>query len=190
MALRAVADVILVGAGTVRAERYGSVKLDEEARRRRLARQQSDLPRLAIVSRRGDLDAEMPVFSGPVRPVLITTDWVVSERPDLSVVADVITCGAAHVDLQSARQALWSEGWHRVLCEGGPTLFRSLLINDLVDELCLSVSPILAGSEHKHLTGDAPLAELIEFRLDGLLESDGLLLGRYTSIRRQEVVTG
>jgi riboflavin biosynthesis pyrimidine reductase len=169
----------------VRAEKYGPVQLDEEVRRRRVARHQPELPRLAIVSGRGNLDPQMRVFTGSARPVLITTDRVLSERPELSDLADVITCGEAHVDLQTARQVLWSEGWHRVLCEGGPSLFRSLLINDLVDELCLSVAPVLAGSEHKHLTADAPLAELTQFRLVGLLESDGLLLCRYARVRRQ-----
>src|SRR5262249_24680929 len=152
--------VIMVGAGTVRAERYGPVRLDEEARRRRATRQQLELPRLAIVSARGDLDQQMPVFARPARPLVLTTERVSSQRPDLRDMADVITCGDAHVDLHTARQALWSQGLQQVLCEGGPTLFRSLLINDLVVELCLSFAPVLAGSEHKHLTGAGPLAGL------------------------------
>jgi riboflavin biosynthesis pyrimidine reductase len=189
MAMRAVADVILVGAGTVRAEKYGPVRLDEEARRRRTARQQLELPRLAIVSGRGDLDPQMPVLAGSVRPLLITTERVRSQRPELADIADVIACGGSEVDLHAARQVLWSQDLHRVLCEGGPTLFGSLLINDLVDELCLSLAPVLAGSDHKHLTGGVPLAELTDFRLLGLLESEGMLLGRYGRIRRGQVGT-
>jgi riboflavin biosynthesis pyrimidine reductase len=187
MALRAVADAIMVGAGTVRAEKYGPVRLDEAARGRRAIRDQSELPRLAIVSVRGDLDPKMGVFDGPSRPLVLTTERVRSEQPRLGEIADVIACGDTQVDLRAARQALWSQGLARVLCEGGPTLFRSLLIDDLVDEMCLSLAPLLAGAEHKHLTGDEPLPELAEFRLQGLLESDGVLLGRYGRIRRHQV---
>jgi riboflavin biosynthesis pyrimidine reductase len=183
MAMRAVADAILVGAGTVRAEKYGPVRLDDEACQRRAARHQPELPRLAIVSARGDLDPQMRVFTGSDPPLLITSESVLARRPELGDIAEVVACGVADVDLEAARQALWSRGLLRVLCEGGPTLFRSLLINDLVDELCLSLAPVLTGAGHKHLTGDGPLPELADFRLEGLLESDGVLLGRYGRIR-------
>lgn len=181
MAMRAVADVVLVGAGTVRAERYGPVRLDEGARQRRVARDQPELPRLAITTARGDLDPGSRVFSGEGPPILLTTQAVVERRSDLVEVADVIVCGESFVDLRQARGELSSRGLHRVLCEGGPELFRSLLNNGLVDELCLSLAPLLAGSEHRHLTAEAPLPHLAEFRLEGLIEGEGILMGRYAA---------
>jgi riboflavin biosynthesis pyrimidine reductase len=183
MAMRAVADVVMAGAGTVRAERYGPVRLDEGARGRRLGRDQPDLPPLAIVTARGDLDPKSRVFSGDHRPIILTTQSVVERRRDVAEVADVIVCGDAFVDLRRARQELSARGLHRVLCEGGPELFRSLLNNDLVDELCLSLAPMLAGSEHRHLTAEAPLPQLAEFRLEGLIEGEGILMGRYATLR-------
>lgn len=184
MAMRAVSDVVLAGAGTVRAERYGPVKLDDQARARRLDRDLPELPRLAIVTARGDLDTKSRVFSGDVPPLLLTTGSVVERRPDLVEVAEVIVCGDSFVDLREARRELSARGLFRVLCEGGPELFRSLLNNDLVDELCLSSAPLLAGSEHRHLTAEAPLPQLAEFRLEGLIEGDGILMGRYATVHR------
>ena len=183
MAMRAVADAIVVGAGTVRAERYGPVRLDEPARARRRDRDQSELPRLAIITAQGDLDPQARVFGGSERPVIWTTDVARRGNAALAAVAEVIVCGEQHVDLSRARQELESRGWRRLLCEGGPALFQSLLVNGLVDELCLSLSPMLAGSEHRHLTSDSPLPELAEFELIGLLEGDGMIIGRFGKVR-------
>lgn len=180
MAMRAVTDVILVGAGTVRAERYGPVQLDPDVAARRMARGDRALPRLAIVTARGGLDPEARVFSGPDKPLLITTDWVLEHHPELAQAAQPIPCGATDVDLHSALDGLRALGVHRVLCEGGPTLFRSLLGADVLDELCVSVAPLLAGPGHTELTGQDPLAGVQRLRLHGLLEGEGMLLARYS----------
>ena len=78
--LRSHADVVLVGSATVAAERYGPVRLAAELRERRLAAGQAELPRLAIVTARGALSPELRVFSGDIRPLVVTTEWTVPEN--------------------------------------------------------------------------------------------------------------
>lgn len=177
--MRAVADVILVGAGTVRAEGYSPVKLSGAVQERRRARGQEALPRLAIVTARADLDPQAAVFGGPVPTLLITSNEAAEDRSDLTSVAEVITAGDTAVDLRSGLDSLSARGLAGVLCEGGPTLLRSLLEEDLVDELCLSISPVLVGPQHVGLLGQGSLSRQVSFELSGLIEGDGLLLTRY-----------
>jgi riboflavin biosynthesis pyrimidine reductase len=179
MAMRAVADAVLVGAGTVRDEDYGPVRMSEEVIARRRTRGQRDIPELAIVSSQAGLRPDAKVFSGAGRPLLLTSEMACARRPDLASQAEMIPCGEIRVELPVALAALADRGLGRLVCEGGPTLFRSLLIADLVDELCLTHAPVLTGSPHRHLTGDAPLGEPLRLTLTGLLEGDGLLLARY-----------
>jgi riboflavin biosynthesis pyrimidine reductase len=179
MAMRAGADVLLVGAGTVRAENYGPVKLNEATRQRRVDRGQPPLPRLAVVSGAADLDPNAKVFSGDIKPLLLTSAKAADSRPDLAQVAEVTVCGDDVVDLGYAFGRLSDLGLPRVLCEGGPTLLIGLLAHHLVDELCLTISPVLAGSGHRSLTTGHPLPEPAWFELSGLIEGDGMLLSRY-----------
>jgi riboflavin biosynthesis pyrimidine reductase len=181
-AMRAVADVILVGAGTVRAEGYGPVKLAGPVQERRKGRGQEALPRLAIVTARADLDPQAAVFGGSVPPLLVTSSQAAETRPDLAAVADVITAGETEVDLRAGLDALRARGLAGVLSEGGPTLLRSLLEADLVDELCLSISPVVVGPQHVGLLGQGSLSLQVSFELSGLIEGDGLLLTRYARV--------
>jgi riboflavin biosynthesis pyrimidine reductase len=179
MAMRATADAVLVGAGTVRVEHYGPVKLDEGTQQRRVARGQAPVPRLAIVSGAADLDPEAKVFSSAAKPILLTSAKGADARPDLGPVAEVTVCGEDVVDLGYALDHLSTLGLARVLCEGGPTLMSGLLAHHLVDELCLTISPVLAGAGHHALTTGHPMPEPAWFELLGLLEADGMLLTRY-----------
>lgn len=179
MAMRAVCDVVMVGAGTVKAEGYGPVRLGEAARRRRAQDQRPELPRLAIVTARGTLEPDAPVFGGEQRVLVLTTSRTAKDRPDLAAVAEIVECGEDRVDLPTALTELQKMGLGRVLCEGGPGLTRSLVLAGLVDELCLTFSPLLIGSPHRGMGGDGPLPHPERFELIGLLEGDGLLLTRY-----------
>lgn len=179
MAMRAVADAVLVGAGTVRAENYGSVKLDDEVQRRREARGQPRLPPLVLVSRRGLLETDARVFTGGQAPILLTTRKALSGRPELGEVADAVACGDEEVDLHYAMDHLAERGLRRVLCEGGPSLLNSLIAEGLVDEMCVTISPLIAGPQRLHLSGGHPFEHPVRFRLEALLEGDGMLLGRY-----------
>jgi riboflavin biosynthesis pyrimidine reductase len=179
MAMRAVADAVMVGAGTARIERYGPVVISDDGQARRSARDQQPVPPLVVVSRRGLLSAEDRIFSGGHRPIVVTTGSALAEHPDLVDLADVLESGEDDVDLPRAVDRLFGMGLERILCEGGPSLLHSLLEHDLVDEICVTFSPVIAGSQHVRLSGDEPLAEPAYFGLDGLLEGDGLLMARY-----------
>jgi riboflavin biosynthesis pyrimidine reductase len=98
MAMRAVSDVILVGAGTVREERYGPVHFEAAVEDRRRARDQAPIPPLAIVSNRGDLDPEAKVFRGDDKPLLLTTEGAAAAHPDLAGVAEMVVCGDQWAD--------------------------------------------------------------------------------------------
>jgi riboflavin biosynthesis pyrimidine reductase len=182
MAMRAVCDAVMVGAGTVRAEHYGPVVLDDEVRRRRTDRGQEDLPRLAVVTRKGDLDPEWSLFRAGQRPILLTTTMAIENHPQLSEASDVFSCGDDEVDIADALSSLAGIGLRRVLCEGGPTLMNALLAADVVDEMCLTFSPVIVGPGNKRLVGEQILPRPADFRLQGLLEDEGFLLARYCRI--------
>ncbi len=179
MAMRAVADAVLVGAGTARIERYGPVALSEDVQRRRQARGQQPVPPLVVVTRRGLLGSEDRVFLKGYRPIVITTVAALKQHPELEDLAHVVLSGEDDVDLRKSVDHLAGLGYERILCEGGPALVHSLLSHDLVDEMCITFSPVIAGPQHLLLSGDRPLEQPSRFRLEGLLEGDGLLLARY-----------
>ena len=170
--LRAVCDVILVGAGTTRAEDYGTIRLPDAGGAWRAARGLPALPRLAVVSRRLDLDER--VVSGP-RPLVVTC--AAADTAAVEGRADVVVAGQDDVDLPLALDLLAEQGLRRVLCEGGPTLLASLLEVDRVDELCLTHTPLLVGAAPGLLP--EPLRPPRPLRLRHLLEEDGVLLARY-----------
>jgi riboflavin biosynthesis pyrimidine reductase len=183
MAMRAVADVILAGAATVRAENYGPAKLDAAARRRRVERGQAPLPPVAVVSASAGLAPDARLFAevtdGP-RPIVITTER--APVAELEAVADVVACGETTVDVAKAVAALAERGLRRILCEGGAQLSAHLMAAGLVDELCLTFAPQLAGAGRRALSGiwsGAPAA----LRLESLIEGGGMLLARYGMAR-------
>lgn len=178
MAMRAGADAILVGAGTVRAEDYGPVRIAEQVQARRLERGQPARPRLAIVTERGDLNPAARVFTDPGRVLVLTTEAVTAGRPDLADVAELIACGSSRVDVTAVVAELRRRTLGRVLCEGGPALARSLFYAGQIDELCLTIAPTVAGAGRRLMGSDQPI-QADRFRLTNLLESDSLLLARY-----------
>lgn len=146
LALRAYADVVLVGAGTARAENYGPVRLRAAhlAQRRELGLSDQP-PAIAVVSRSGRLPERM---FGSVPPILVTTARGQQTRPaDTEKPCEVMVCGDEQVDIAEAVRRLRAQGRHRILCEGGPTLLNELVEADLVDELCVTLAPQLAGSQ-------------------------------------------
>jgi riboflavin biosynthesis pyrimidine reductase len=179
LAMRAVADVILVGAGTVRDEHYGPVRVDAAVEGRRRARQQAPAPTLAIVTNRANLDPSARVFTGHTKVLLLTCAAAARQRPDLTAVAEVIACGDESVNLGTAVENLYRRGLGRILCEGGPTLLRGLLNAGLVNEFCCTTAPYLAGPGHRDLLGDQAISGPISLALTAVLEGDGMLLARY-----------
>lgn len=184
-ALRGVADVVLAGAGTVRAEGYGPARPSEAVRAARLARGQESAPTIAVVTRSLDLDLGSSLFTsdGP-RPIVITCDAAPGDRRRAAAeVADVLVAGHDDVELTQALAELGARGAEVVTCEGGPRLNGDLLAADLVDEWDLTISPLLVGDESKRAAVGPALDAPRGFALGRLLEGDGLLLGRWVRDR-------
>ncbi len=184
-ALRAVGDVVLAGAGTVRTEGYGPPRPSDATRAARTARGQAAAPRLAIVTRSLALDLTAPLFTeAEAPPYVLTCDDAPAARLEAARgVAEVVVAGETSVDLALALAALHARGERTITCEGGPHLNADLLAADLVDEWALTLSPLLVGGDSlRAVDGPAgvPPRELV---LDWVLEGDGLLLTRWLRAR-------
>jgi riboflavin biosynthesis pyrimidine reductase len=183
-ALRDLADVVLAGAGTVRAEGYAAITVSDQ--RRALREHYGLRPKLptAVVSRSLLLDPAHDLFTAaPADAATIVLTCAAADparRAELELVADVVVCGNESVDLVAACAALRERGLTRVLCEGGSILFAQLAAAGVVDELCLSVTPLLAGPGARRIVAGEPWpGDPRTARLTGLLEEDGALFCRY-----------
>jgi riboflavin biosynthesis pyrimidine reductase len=176
--LRGMADVVIVGANTVRVEGYGPMPPRDSWRSIRQGRPPA--PPLAIVSARLDLDFDAPVFADAyVRPILITCASAPEERRKVAERrADVLVCGDLIADIGVALDALAERGFARQLSEGGPRLLAEIAAAGRLDELCLTLSPrIVAGNGPRIANG--PLIEDLPMRLGHVFEEDGFLFTRY-----------
>jgi riboflavin biosynthesis pyrimidine reductase len=182
--LRALADVIVVGAGTVRIEGYSGARLTVAQRQYRQARGLSEIPQLAIVTRSGRLDRDMPVFTRTeVAPLVLTCTAAIDEtRQRLAGRADVIDCSGddpRRVDEAGALRQLADRGLCRVLTEGGPTLLSSFVEHELLDELCLTIAPCVVGGHARRIT-TGPGQVLTRMRCAHVLaDESGYLYTRY-----------
>lgn len=173
--LRGLADVVLVGAGTARAEDYRPVPVSPQRRQQRLDRGQQAAPVVAVVSRGAGLPTGSRLLDPRAGTLLLTTDEGARQAP--AGVVPVVT-GSDDVDLRTALAALRERGHAHVLCEGGPALAAALVAAGLVDELCLTTAPLLAGGTGPRLLTAA--AELgTPLRLAGLLTDGDALLARW-----------
>jgi riboflavin-specific deaminase-like protein len=175
--LRTTVDAVMIGAGTMRAERYGRPLGDAAKRGRRERRGLSQDPALVIVSGRLDIPWDAPVFADGQARVLIFTASE-ADPPDTAAHLRVVRHDG-HVDLTAALAYLRQErGVRALLCEGGPRLHAELIDAGLVDELFVTHAPKLAGGEGPNLvTGLGELERPLE--LIWLLEEQGELFARY-----------
>ncbi len=186
--LRGLADVILVGAGTARAEGYRPTRGKDNWAELGLRDGRPPAPPLALVSRSLYLDPAAPLIADApagARTIVITCESSPADRRKaLSAVADVIVAGDDFVDLKGTLAALADRGLGAILCEGGPRLLSEITAVGLLDELCLTLSPVLAGPEPVRVLassgppGDSPFSAR-RLQLAHLLEEDGVLFGRY-----------
>jgi riboflavin biosynthesis pyrimidine reductase len=178
--LRALADVVLVGASTARTEGYGPAKRRAALAGLRAGR--TPAPPIAVVTRTLELDLTAPLFTAAppdARTIVITCATSPgAARAEAARVADVIVAGDLMVDLDEAMAALGGRGLGRVLCEGGPHLLGQMAAAGLLDELCLSVSPLLAGPGPFRITAGSPFPAQ-PMTLAHVLEADGFLFCRY-----------
>ena len=162
--LRSVADVVLVAAGTVRAEHYGPAAVP-----------------IAVISRTCQLDFAAPLFTAATaRSLVLTVSTAPADaRARAAQVADLIVTGEHDLDLAAALRALAERGLRAVLAEGGPTLNGHLAAAGLIDELCLTVSPHLAGGEATRIVAGPARPTLSPLHLLTACEDEGFLFLRY-----------
>jgi riboflavin biosynthesis pyrimidine reductase len=180
--MRQIADIVLVGAETVRREGYGSIRLTEDGQEQRRREGRPATPPLAVVSRSLDFDWTARTFAdapADARTHVITCAAADPERlAEAGKVADVVVAGEDRVDPAEAMRALAERGRRVVLCEGGPRWLGELVAADRLDELCLSISPVMGG-DPLPVSVTPPGAALAGFELKGVMAEDDTLFLRY-----------
>jgi riboflavin biosynthesis pyrimidine reductase len=184
--LRTLSDVIIVGAATARTEHYKPARIQEPWRDLRSSRPPT--PPIAVVTARLDLDPASRLISHApayARTIVITTAQAPADRrAELARHADVIVAGEKTVDLKAAVCALAERGHRRMLAEGGPHLLAQLLEAGRLDELCLTIGPLMAGpGASRIVAGALPTVPPLPLTLAHVLEDDGFLFCRYLKKR-------
>ncbi|MFD6321865.1 pyrimidine reductase family protein [Streptomyces sp. NPDC058442] len=182
--LRALADVVLVGAETVRLEGYRPARARAEFAAAREAAGQGPAPAVAVVSAGLDLDFSLPLFATPLVDTLVLTG--AAAPPDRIAAAEaaagtrvVIAGDGTGVDPARAVRALAERGHTRLLTEGGPRLLGQLVAAGVLDELCLTVAPMLVAGDAQRIAGGPSVTLPSRFTLKSMLEEDGFLFTRY-----------
>jgi riboflavin biosynthesis pyrimidine reductase len=181
--LRALCDLILVGAETVRHEGYRPAKARDAFAARRAAAGQTPAPAIGVISRRLDLDFTAPLFTDPAVPTLVLTG---TGAPD-SVLAGARAAGARvvvagegdGVDPVRAVREVAALGFTRLLHEGGPRVLAQFAAAGVLDELCLTVSPLLTGGDAPRIMNGPGVLPPARFAPLSVLEEDGFLFTRY-----------
>ena len=166
--LRSLADVVLVGATTVRVEGYGPAR-------------GPDPPAIAVVSRSLRLDWSAPLFAAAEARTVVVTCAAADPAGlrQAHAAAEVVVAGGERVDLGEAVRQLGRRGAGVVVCEGGPTLLGEMIAADLVDELCTTIAPVaVAGTGPRVAVGGAPSGPRA-LRLASVLEEEGSLFLRH-----------
>ncbi|MFJ3668894.1 pyrimidine reductase family protein [Streptomyces sp. NPDC090106] len=181
--LRALADVVVVGAETVRQEGYRPARARAEFAAAREAAGQDPAAAIAVVSAGLDLDFSLPLFTSPLVPTLILTG--ASAPSDRVAAAEkagarvVIAGDGAGVEPARAVTALAGLGHTRLLTEGGPRLLGQFVAAGALDEMCLTLAPMLNAGDAQRITGGPSVPVPRRFALVSLLEEEGFLFGRY-----------
>jgi riboflavin biosynthesis pyrimidine reductase len=176
--LRGLCDVVLVGAGTVRTEKYHAPAPNPSFADRRAAVGQRPAPALAIVTRTGRIPSDTGLFRGASPTYVVTTAKAeLAPLRELAGPDHVIVAGDDDLDVEDAVRVLASRGLGRVLLEGGPSLLGSALAAGRVDELCLTWSPILVAGDGPRIAIGPPTA--LTVRPAHLIAAEDVLLGRW-----------
>jgi riboflavin-specific deaminase-like protein len=175
--LRTRFDAVMIGAGTMRAERYGRLVGEQAERERRERIGLAHDPLMVILSGRLDLPWDAPLFTVGAGRVLVFTASE-AEPPETATPLQVVR-HEGFVDIVAAmRQLRREEDIRALLCEGGPGLHSELEGAGFVDDLFLTIAPKLAGGDAPRIIeGDLPA--LAELDLAWLLEERGELFARY-----------
>jgi riboflavin biosynthesis pyrimidine reductase len=180
-ALRERVDAVLAGTGTLRTERYGRILGKAERRQRRLDAGRVPEPLACVITRTGELPLEIPLFAEPEARVVVfspTPIWLGDVPAQTHL--ELYDPGVERPLTQIMRTLRQAHAVSSLLCEGGPSLLHSLLHEQLVDELFLTVAPKLSGgSTDPSITTGEPLPELAQMRIAWLLERNDSLYLRY-----------
>lgn len=186
--MRQAADVILVGASTVRTENYSGAQSTPAARQTRQARGQSEVPPIAVLTRSADFDRDAKLFHRTeVRPLILTSaPAAVTARERFGDLADIVDASGDEpdsVDPAAALDVLADRGLLRVLTEGGPAILGLFTAADLLDELCVTIAPVLVGGEAPRIVTGLGRVRTPLHRSHVLSDDDGFLYCRY--VRRR-----
>lgn len=181
-ALRREVDAVLVGTGTLAAERYGRILRDPRSRRRRAQRGLRPEPLAVTLTRRGVVPLDIPLFAEPEARVVVFSGADVDLR-GVAAQVDVIRLAAHELSFAAALRHLRVQYDTRaLLCEGGPHVFGALATEAVFDQLFLTVSRKLAGGgQAPTITSGPELPEPATLTLEGVLERDGTLFLRYAA---------
>jgi riboflavin-specific deaminase-like protein len=178
--LRTRVDAVMIGAGTMRAERYGRIVSEPDFRAYRERTGLTHDPLGVIVSNRLELPWDAGLFTDGGGQVVIFT--ASDQEPPETATPVTVVRHPEGVELDLALELLLNEhGIKSVLCEGGPTLHGRLREGGLADELFLTIAPKIAGGEGPRVLEGA-LADIDQVELAWLLESDSELFTRYRGI--------
>lgn len=175
LGLRTRFDAVLIGGGTMRAERYGRIISREDDRRSRLDSGLQADALAVIISGDLDLPFDAPLFTNGNGRVLIFTRK--SDHPETETPVELVT-SEGRIDASDVLRHLHEIGVRTVLCEGGPHLFGQLVAAGLVDAFFLTLTPLLTGGDAPHIL-EANLPAESKLELTGLVEAEGDLFCRY-----------
>ena len=175
--LRTLADAVLIGTGTLRAEGYARLIRNPERRARRRAAGMADDPLAVLITRGFEIPWEAGLFQAPEQPVLICTG---AEGEPPGVPAPVEVVHMQQPTLAGLLGELRSRGIRSLLCEAGPTLHGALQREGLIDELFLTVAPLLTGDpDEPAIVAGGRLPAAVDLRLEAVLRHGSELFLRY-----------
>ena len=182
--MRQECDVVLVGASTVRIENYSGAQMSAAQRQERQGRGQAEVPPIAIITHSADFEHDAKIFTRTEVPPLIMTsrESVEDSRARFGSVAEVLDASGAQtdrVDPGEVLRILAERGLKRVLSEGGPSLISLLIEHDLLDELCMTIAPILVGGSARRIATGSGEAHTRMRRSHLLTDDEGYLYTRY-----------
>jgi riboflavin biosynthesis pyrimidine reductase len=180
--LRTAADAILVGTPTLRAERYANL-LDDDQRASRVAAGRPGHPIVATISRRLELPVEVPLLHEPGVRILVHTESS-AQQPEVGAELEVLRCAPGTLTLADVLADLGARGVRGVLCEGGPTLLREMIAQDVLDDLLVTIAPLAVGGDAPSILEGAALPEPAALTLRAVHRADEHLFLHYVPAGR------
>lgn len=176
--LRNHCDAIVVGASTAHKENYSVPRSNPENGKR---------PRLIIISKSLNIQPNAKFLDSEAKPLIVTSQKSLADSIAITEMldgkAELVALGDETVELRRLKDLLLSRDYRTVLCEGGPTIFSYLLSQKLIDELCLTISPLIPAGEP---TGIARLEEGYSTKLElaNYFSVEGFLFCRYLLVKQ------